>query len=102
MEHLKIVPQVGTVTWLGVRPERGAPMLAKAELELVADRGIAGDRYKSNGNRQVTLIQAEHLPVISALTAGTVTPELVRRNVVVKGVICCRSRSSASRSETRS
>jgi MOSC domain-containing protein YiiM len=81
MEHLKIVPQVGTVTWLGVRP-----MLAKDELELVADRGIAGDRYKSNGNRQVTLIQAEHLPVISALTAGTVTPELVRRNVVVKGV----------------
>lgn len=86
MELLKIVPQVGTVTWLGVRPERGAPMLTKDEIELVADRGVAGDRYKSNGNRQVTLIQAEHLSVISALTAGTVTPELVRRNVVVKGV----------------
>src|SRR5262249_5815112 len=56
------------------------------EIELVVDRGIVGDRYRSRGNRQVTLIQAEHLPVIAALTGGTVTPELVRRNAVVSGV----------------
>jgi len=86
MEQLKIVPQVGTVTWLGVRPARGAPMLTKEEVELVAERGIVGDRYLFSGNRQVTLIQAEHLPVIAALTGGAVTPELVRRNVVVSGV----------------
>jgi MOSC domain-containing protein YiiM len=86
MEHLKIVPQVGTVTWLGVRPARGAPMLVRDEIELVADRGVAGDRYASNGNRQVTLIQEEHLSVIAALTGGSATPDLVRRNVVVKGV----------------
>jgi len=86
MEQLKIVPQVGTVTWLGVRPARGAPMLTTEEVELVAERGIVGDRYQFSGNRQVTLIQAEHLPVIAALTGGAVTPELVRRNVVVSGV----------------
>jgi len=86
MEQLKIVPQVGTVTWLGVRPARGAPMLTMEEVELVAERGIVGDRYQFSGNRQVTLIQAEHLPVIAALTGGAVTPELVRRNVVVSGV----------------
>lgn len=86
MERLKIVPQVGAVTWLGVRPERGAPMLTRDEVELVVDRGIAGDRYQSSGNRQVTLIQAEHLPVIAALVGCTVTPGLLRRNVVVSGV----------------
>lgn len=86
MEQLKIVPQVGRVTWLGVRPARGAPMLAKEEVELVAERGIVGDRYQFSGNRQVTLIQAEHLPVIAAFTGGAVAPELVRRNVVVSGV----------------
>jgi MOSC domain-containing protein YiiM len=86
MEHLKIVPQVGAVTWLGVRPERGAPMLSRDEVELVANLGVAGDRYQSSGNRQVTLIQAEHLPVIAALASCTVTPGLLRRNVVVSGV----------------
>jgi MOSC domain-containing protein YiiM len=86
MERLKVVPQVGALTWLGVRPERGAPMRPSEELELVADRGIVGDRYRAGGNRQVTLIQAEHLPVIAAFTGGAVTPELVRRNLVVSGV----------------
>ena len=61
-------------------------MLVKAEVELVADRGIVGDRYQAAGSRQVTLIQAEHLPVIAALTGADVMPELLRRNVVVSGV----------------
>jgi MOSC domain-containing protein YiiM len=86
MERLKIVPQVGAVAWLGVRPERDAPMIVSDEVELIADRGIVGDRYRAGGGRQVTLIQAEHLPVIGALVGGAVTPELVRRNVVVSGV----------------
>jgi MOSC domain-containing protein YiiM len=86
VERLKIVPQIGTVAWIGVRPARGEPMIARAEVEAIADRGLVGDRYKASGTRQVTLIQAEHLPVIAALVGREVTPSIVRRNLVISGV----------------
>lgn len=56
------------------------------EVGAITDRGLVGDRYKANGTRQVTLIQAEHLPVISALVGRDVTPAIVRRNLVVRGI----------------
>ena len=85
-ERLKLVPQVGRVEWIGVRPARGAAMKAIDEVEAIADRGLVGDRYKASGTRQVTLIQAEHLPVIGALVGREVTPMIVRRNLVVRGI----------------
>ena len=86
-ERLKQVPQVGRVVWLGVRPERDAPIRVLDRVEAVAGRGLVGDRYLGGGDRQVTLIQAEHLPVIAALVGrADVPPALVRRNVVVGGI----------------
>ena len=62
-------------------------MLTRDEVELVADRGIAGDRYKAGGNRQVTLIQAEHLEAVAKLLGKPeVRADWVRRNVLVSGI----------------
>lgn len=84
--RLAAVPGVGRVVWLGVRPDREVPMVAVEEVMAVAGRGLEGDRYVKGGNRQVTLVQAEHLPVIAALSGLEVTPARMRRNVVVAGI----------------
>ena len=82
------LPQVGNINWIGVRPERKAPMIALTYVEAIAGKGLMGDRYSSkNGKRQVTLIQGEHLLAIaSMLGRKNVEPELLRRNLVVSGI----------------
>ena len=76
--------------WIGVRPEHGAPLQPLTEARVIAGLGLEGDvgaNGRSGGKRQVTLIQAEHLPVIAAFTRqNPVTPEQVRRNLVISGV----------------
>lgn len=79
----------GTVEWLGVRPARLAPMRASAVIALTPGEGVEGDHYQSatQGARQVTVIAAEHLAAIgSFLGQGSAPPELLRRNVVVRGI----------------
>jgi MOSC domain-containing protein YiiM len=51
-------------------------------------QGLVGDRYcGGSGNRQVTLIQAEHLAAIAAyLGRADLPPDLLRRNIVVRGL----------------
>ena len=52
----------------------------------VTERGLLGD-HAPMGKRSVTLIQAEHLPVIAALAhIDTVQAADLRRNVVVSGL----------------
>lgn len=83
------VPQNGRLEWIGVRPERGAPMRALEEALLIDERGVEGDRAarRSSGKRQVSLIQHEHLDVIARLLGvSRIEPELLRRNLVVGGV----------------
>ena len=59
-------------------------MVAVEAAELT-EAGLMGD-HASAGTRALTLIQAEHLPVISALAGVEARPELLRRNVVVSGI----------------
>ena len=62
------LPRAGRVEWIGVRPARDVAMQPAEAVQLVAGRGIVGDRYSGgSGKRGVTLLQAEHLPVIAAL-----------------------------------
>ncbi|MEO1798370.1 MAG: MOSC domain-containing protein [Pseudomonadota bacterium] len=76
--------RVGRVEWIGLRPERRAALLEVSEAT-VTDAGLEGDHGRA-GRRAVTLIQAEHLPVIATLCGREVLPEMLRRNIVVSGI----------------
>lgn len=82
------LPRAGRVQWIGLRPRRDVEMVAVHEAIAVAGCGLQGDRFAgSSGKRGVTLIQAEHLPVIAALADHRdVAASLLRRNVVVSGI----------------
>lgn len=87
-ELFNTLPQTGHVRWIGLRPERKAPIVSTRSVEAIAGKGLVGDRYNSkNGKRQVTLIQGEHLTAIASLLGrDQVEPELLRRNIVVTGI----------------
>jgi MOSC domain-containing protein YiiM len=83
----------GRVTWIGVRPARHAPLVAFASAEITRETGLAGDHYSGRpnadgkgGKRQITLIQAEDLAAIASYLDRPVTPEDLRRNLVVSGI----------------
>jgi len=87
-ELMDTLPQSGTVEWIGVRPARRESPQAVASVTATAGDGLAGDHYaKSGGDRQVTLIQGEHLDAVgSMLGRESIDPASVRRNVVVRGI----------------
>ncbi|MDP3408916.1 MOSC domain-containing protein [Bosea sp. (in: a-proteobacteria)] len=79
----------GRVVWIGLRPLRRGPMQIVETATLDPQQGLLGDHYSSRtgGARHVTLIQAEHLAAIAAhLGCDALTPELLRRNIVVSGI----------------
>ncbi|GAB6140093.1 MOSC domain-containing protein [Methylosoma difficile] len=79
--------QPGELVWIGLRPARGAAMQSVAEVFADTGSGLQGDRYQGqSGKRQVTLIQWEHLQVLASLTGKPVTAEILRRNLVIKGI----------------
>ena len=83
----------GVVEAIYLRPARDVPVLSVESALAIEGRGLRGDRsaervssVAGGGRRQVTLIQAEHLPLIAdwsdveALDAGR-----LRRNLVISG-----------------
>lgn len=82
------MPQTGQVDWIGVRPKKRQPLEEKKEVEVTLDDGLAGDHYRGeNKNRQVTLIQAEHLDLVAnVMGKESVHPGELRRNIVVSGI----------------
>ena len=83
-ELLSRFPRPGRIEAILLRPARHAEPLSVAAAELAVS-GLGGDHARP-GKRALTLIQAEHLPVISSLAEREATPALLRRNLVVSGI----------------
>jgi MOSC domain-containing protein YiiM len=91
-------PRAGKLEQIHVRPGRRAPTVSLEQVLAVAGRGLRGDHTvdrtraptaaPGGSRRQVTLVQAEHLPVIAAMLGGreAISAGLLRRNLVVSGL----------------
>ena len=87
-------PQRGRLESILLRPARDEPTLVVDAVTAIAGRGLRGDRTAEKlpsapggGKRQVTLLQAEHLPLIAAWAGmPSVDARLLRRNLVVSGL----------------
>jgi len=76
----------GTVTWIGIRPERKTPMIPKDAVYADSASGLSGD-HDTQPHRQVTLISKEALmQVAGALGLEAVDPGLTRRNIQISGL----------------
>jgi MOSC domain-containing protein YiiM len=86
-------PRVGRLDWIGAAAERRGEVQRLNEAQLVAEEGIAGEHHARRGtdgaplDRQVTLIQSEHLPAMAALLGrDRLEPEILRRNLAISGI----------------
>ena len=91
----------GIVEAIYLRPARGATAVAVDAAQAVIDRGLLGDRIAERtpttaggGKRQVTLIQAEHLPLIARWSGlPRIDAASLRRNLVISGFNLLSARS---------
>ena len=86
-------PRAGRIEAIHLRPGRDQAAVSVSCARALADRGLEGDRSAARppsrpggGKRQVTLIQAEHLPLIRLWSGRDVAAADLRRNLVVSGV----------------
>jgi MOSC domain-containing protein YiiM len=92
LRDLTIPKSIGRVEAIIVRDGSRAPARTVQATAARARIGLADDRLGQRGEselstRQVTLIQAEHLPVIARLAGvADVDPVALRRNLVVSGI----------------
>ena len=90
--------QTGKLDAIYLRPAHGVNCTSVQQVRAIALKGLLGDRASSapsrnplssnrpESKRQVTLIQAEHIAVISALIGKPVDAKMLRRNLVVSGI----------------
>jgi MOSC domain-containing protein YiiM len=85
---MQTFPRPGRLDWIGLRPAKRAALIRVEAAQAITGAGLEGDHYGSRtGNRGITLLQAEHLPVIAALTGvEEVAPDRLRRNLLVSGI----------------
>jgi MOSC domain-containing protein YiiM len=83
----------GRIEAIVLRPGRDLPAVSVPSVRALVDRGLEGDRSAARPpsrpggrKRQVTLIQAEHLPLIRLWTGAEFEAADLRRNLVVSGI----------------
>lgn len=94
-------PRPGRLEAIVLRPARHVAATVVNKAQARAHQGLEGDRKMAlaprsgdGGKRQVTLIQAEHLPLIAAWAGqAVVDPAQLRRNLVVSGLNLLAARS---------
>jgi MOSC domain-containing protein YiiM len=86
---------IGTVHAIYIGPKRGQPLVAVAEVRVVAGKGLEGDRYClgrgslsrwAGPGRHVTLIEQEVLDAVRHECGIDLGGGLSRRNIVTVGV----------------
>lgn len=83
------LPQTGRLEWIGIAKSRRAEIEELTSARLQPGTGIEGEHHATSGtsDRQVTLIQHEHLPAIASLVhKDSIRPNRLRRNLVVSGI----------------
>jgi len=98
---LRQYPQAGRLDAIVLRRQRGVAVSSVASAQALAGRGLQGDRTAlraagpaGGGKRQVTLLQAEHLPLLAGWAGlAALDPALLRRNLVVSGLNLLSARS---------
>lgn len=79
----------GKVEWIGISSGPRSEIKTQDTVRIVTG-GVEGDHHcrpTRKSKRQVTLIQAEHIPVVEAILGrGKIDPALLRRNLVVSGI----------------
>ena len=79
----------GKVDWIGISSGPRSEIKTQDAVRIVTG-GVEGDHHcrpTRKSKRQVTLIQAEHIPVVEAILGrGKIDPSLLRRNIVVSGI----------------
>lgn len=85
---MQCFPRPGRVQWIGLRPAKRAPVVSVESARALIGGGLEGDHYGGrSGSRGITLLQAEHLAVIAALSdVEQIAAAALRRNLLVSGI----------------
>lgn len=91
-------PREGVLDAIFLRSSKRGDINTVDQTEVIVGRGLHGDHRvdskSSRVKRQVSLIQAEHIPVIAALSGhAQINPADLRRNLLISGLNLIAARS---------
>ena len=83
---MTLYPKPGKLIAISIRVQRLEPLKLVDTVKAIENRGLEGDRSKG-GNRQVTLIQKEHVDAVASFLGKNLLDfTLTRRNLLIEGI----------------